>query len=268
MQEIFRLDPRPHDTDGECTGYTPILIWSREGGDEEAPQDFYCDVFVSDTPVALPPPPPLDAPLALLRRLSEPQEHTTPDKTDGQHINDADQQNLNTYGFSDMLSDIDMDKRVGSTKQILNARFISTAVTNAQRGTSHLLGRTTEALRQKDEGQNTTSNTTLVRRQCTERNPGHPSNLWDCDEDLPTLQQIVTEIQSNGLTSQEDSYAVYFTGFENDVTVIGRLKGQIAAWMKWYIQCIVEAHSDDDTSFTKYWYWYFDVVMMKRVPGK
>ena len=68
------------------------------------------------------------------------------------------------------------------------------------------------------------------RRQCTERTPGQVDTRWDCDLNLPTLQQLVTEIQVNGLTSQEDTYAVYFTGFDNNDVVIGLLKGSIAAW--------------------------------------
>ena len=265
VQEIFRLDPRPHDTDSECTGYTPILIWSREGGDEPAAQDFYCDVFVSDTPVAPPPPPPVEpptvnAPPALLRRLQVPQERSAPNEADVQPSNIAGRQNPDTDAFWDVLSGIDMEKRVDSANQILEARFDSTTVTDAHIATSPLSGSATEVRRKNREAQNTTSSTKLNRRQCTERNPGQNDDIWDCDEYLPTLQEILTEIQVNGLTSQEDSYAVYFTGFENDATVVGRLKGQIAAWMKWYIQCVLGTHQDDDTSGTKYWYWYFDVV--------
>jgi hypothetical protein len=260
VQEIFRLDPRPHDTDSECTGYTPILIWSREGGDEEAPQDFYCDVFVSDTPVAPPPPPPANAPRALLRRLQEPQEHPASDKAGVQPLNIAGRQNLDNDAFKDGLSRVNMNRRLDSTDQTPDARFVSKTATDAHIATSRLFGSATEVWRQKDEAKNTTSNTKLNRRLCTERNPGQNDDIWDCDEYLPTLQEIVTEIQDNGLTSQEDSYAVCFTGFRNDVTVIGILKGQIAAWMKWYIQCILETRQDDDTSGTQYWYWYFDVV--------
>lgn len=110
----------------------------------------------------------------------------------------------------------------------LRQRFDTSTIRNVQTRSSSSLERRSES--DAIENRHSKPEKTVNRRQCTERTPGQVDTRWDCDLNLPTLQQLVTEIQVNGLTSQEDTYAVYFTGFDNNDVVIGLLKGSIAAW--------------------------------------
>lgn len=245
-----------------------MLIWSREG-DDEADRHFYCDYFVNDTPLdsAPPPPPPPpnlqpaeDPPAVLLRRVEKPWTHPLPVEVDEHYVNGPSQEKSHNGPNSspDAFELAGAEGNLYDTITIPDQPLQTSAVTDMQPSTSHLLRADEET--GKEKVWSSTSAMELDRRQCTERNPDKFDTRWDCDEYLPTLQQIVARIQSNGITIQEDMYAVYFTGFENNDVVIGRLKGWIAAWMKWYIQCVLETHRLEGTTGTRYWYWYFDVV--------
>jgi hypothetical protein len=239
VQEIFRVDPRPRDPDEEgCTGYAPVLIWSRAAGDDEHPMDFNCDMFISDT--AVPKPPAADSSGLLMERENPSVAASQPEESGRPFLNDFATAVIS--GSPNGLLSMPESPSIGGRNRYSRGR-------SRRRPTPNRIHIGMSIPQQR-----------LHRRQCTERTPNVIDTRWDCYRNLRIVPEFVIHIQVGGLTSQENIYTVYFTGFDNNDIEIGQLKRQIATGMKWYIQCIQNMHQSYSSSFTKYWCWYFDVV--------
>ena len=99
--------------------------------------------------------------------------------------------------------------------------------------------------------------TQLSRRQCIDKNEGtgNPA-MWECDAWLPTLAQIQVHVEENGIITQAERLAVYYTGFDAIQELdTGILIRWIEAWLKAYIQGTLKKTYSRDL-----WYWYWHVV--------
>ena len=242
----------------DCDKYTPKLLWER-GKDEAATQAFSCQSFVTDPPKDITaPPPPNEAHVAQPRAALPQQSHEWDAGVIHTEKNEISAEYLSVISPSFVP---DSKSKKFESKDTINFNTFSALKTQIQNESSEFELSLSPASvvavpKAKASASARSSKKKIRKRQCVNRYAGIPNSIpdWNCDAYLPTLEQIVYHIEEEGTVLDSSKFAVYYTGFPNDIDM-DDLIAWIIVWLRAYFN-----YSQPGGYKRDLWYWYWDLV--------